>query len=79
MDKRKLLLIVIGCAFCILFTLKVARVDIIDQWNWIWITTPIWLPASFIVLLVVYYGLKFIIFSWLKTHIRRKKFTTKNG
>ena len=37
--------------FFILFTLKLAQIGEVQQWSWIWVTAPLWLPAAIMLIL----------------------------
>ncbi len=32
--------------FFVLFTLKLAQIGEVQHWSWLWVTTPLWLPAT---------------------------------
>ena len=37
--------------FFVLFTLKLAQIGEVQQWSWIWVTAPLWLPAAIMLIL----------------------------
>ena len=37
--------------FFVLFTLKLAQIGEVQQWSWIWVTAPLWLPGAIMLIL----------------------------
>jgi hypothetical protein len=44
--------------FLIFLTLKLAEIGPVQYWSWWWITSPLWIPLSFVVILLFIVGLK---------------------
>lgn len=44
--------------FLIFLTLKLSEIGPVQYWSWWWITSPLWIPLSFVVILLFIVGLK---------------------
>ena len=44
--------------FLIFLTLKLAEIGPVQYWSWWWITSPLWIPLSFVVIILFILGLK---------------------
>jgi len=53
--------------FLIFLTLKLAEVGPVQYWSWWWITSPLWIPLSVVIVLVFVVGLVVAL-----THLHRK-------
>ena len=53
--------------FLVFLTLKLAEVGPVQYWSWWWITSPLWIPLSAVIVLVFVVGLIAAI-----THSHRK-------
>jgi hypothetical protein len=42
--------------FLIFLTLKLAEIGPVQYWSWWWITSPLWIPLSFVVILLLVMG-----------------------
>jgi hypothetical protein len=43
--------------FLIFLTLKLAEIGPVQYWSWWWITSPLWIPLSFVVILLLVMGI----------------------
>ena len=44
--------------FLIFLTLKLAEIGPVQYWSWWWITSPLWIPLSMVVIILFILGLK---------------------
>jgi hypothetical protein len=44
--------------FLIFLTLKLAEIGPVQYWSWWWITSPLWIPLSLVVIILFIVGLK---------------------
>jgi membrane protein YdbS with pleckstrin-like domain len=44
--------------FLIFLTLKLAEIGPVQYWSWWWITSPLWIPLSFVIIILFILGLK---------------------
>lgn len=66
--------------FLIFLILKLAEVDPIGDWSWLWVTSPLWLPTviAIVILLVMVaaivtigaWGMIIVIADWIKDSIK---------
>lgn len=66
--------------FLIFLILKLAEVDPIGDWSWLWVTSPLWLPTviAIVILLVMAaaivtigaWGMIIVIADWIKDSIK---------
>ena len=66
--------------FLIFLILKLAEVDPIADWSWLWVTSPLWLPTviAIVILLVMVaaivtigaWGMIIVIADWIKDSIK---------
>ena len=50
---------IFGLTFIVFLTLKLAQIGIVAKWSWWWVTAPLWMPMTILIVgLIIYFIIK---------------------
>lgn len=45
-----------GVVFVVFLILKLARIGVVAEWSWWWVTSPLWIPLAVILVILIVLG-----------------------